>query len=75
MTGHLAWVFAIAFLGAVWWEYGLIPAVALFVIGVVVGIVWSLLSRDSLALWMIGTLAVWGLMIALAGQVSWFGLF
>jgi hypothetical protein len=52
-----------------------VPAIGLFAIGVVAGVVWSLLSRDHLALWMIGTLAVWVLMVALATQVSWFGLF
>ena len=79
LTGIIALLFGVAFLIAYWYDTDIIKVVVLVAASIVVGLAYAALSgmilkRDSLVLWMLGTVAVWPLGFALAAKVTWFGL-
>lgn len=77
-SGAISLIFGIAFLVAYWFKIGWKPVVGLVVISQAIGILYSIVSTpifrgDNLFVMLIGTIAVWPLMVWLAAQVTWFG--
>ncbi|PCJ56570.1 MAG: hypothetical protein COA65_10510 [Rhodospirillaceae bacterium] len=80
ITGGLSLFFAFAFLVAYAVDTTILKAVVLFVLTGTIGIIYALVSTwvfkgESWIIWMVGTIAVWPLSLALVPQVTWFGLF
>lgn len=67
-------LFSILYLVAFIWQFGWQPTVGLVTINLVMGMIWSLATRDSLVVWILATIAAWPLMFVLGSTVSWFGL-
>ena len=79
ITGGLSLIFAFAFLVAYAVDTTILKAVVLFVLAVAVGMIYSLVSTwvfkgDNWIIWMVGTIAIWPLSLALVPRVTWFGL-
>ena len=78
-TGSIAMIFELAFVIASGWQFGWLTIVGLFAVGMAATLTWgaittAIFSGDSFFVWMLGTLAIWPLMVVLAFQLSWFGL-
>ena len=78
-TGSLSRIFSLAFLGAVWFDFGWQSAVALVVAGLLVSMAYALLSTlimkgESVAVWLVATGLTWPLAIVLSTTVTWFGM-
>jgi len=78
-TGSLSAIFAFAFLIAYAVDTTILKAVVLFILAGAAGIFYTIVSTwmfkgDNWIIWMVGTIALWPLSLALAPQVTWFGL-
>ena len=76
-TGFLSLLFGLAFLVSWGLQFGWAAAGGLVLISFIVPMLWTILFRatDNWLIWLIGSIAVWPLMILLASQTNWFGLF
>lgn len=74
LTGGLAMIFALGFLGAVAYDFGIIKAVALFGVTLVAGMLVSAIVPDNFVVWIVGTVMTWVFAVLLASEVTWFGL-
>lgn len=80
LTRYLSWIFEFAFLIAYAVDTTIPKAVALFALAFAVGWIYTIVSSlvfrgDSVPAWIIGTIAIWPLSVALAPRVTWFGIF
>lgn len=78
-TRSVALIFGLSFLVAAGWQFGWLTIGGLMLIGIVTTTLWALLSTplfggDNLFVWMVGTLAIWPLMVVLSLQLNWFGV-
>lgn len=78
LTGSISFLFGAAFIIAFAWQFGWQQTVALVLISAGTGMIWSLILAvlgiaDHWIIWIIGTIAVWPLMIGLSRTISWFG--
>ena len=77
LTRILSLLFAVAFLAAYGWEFGIKQAVGLSALLVVIGIAYTAVSTlvmrgESAVVWMLGTFGIWPIGIWLSTKVSWF---
>ena len=75
LTGLVALVFSVVFVVSFGFQFGLKPAIGIFVLGLIASTIWAIISRgDSFSIWIIGTLAIWPIMFLLIQETNWFGL-
>ena len=79
LTGSISLLFVLVFLVAYWYDTNIAKSLALLATSVVIGFVYSLISSivfrgDIFIVWMIGTVAVWPILLFLIPQVTWYGL-
>ncbi len=79
ISGGLSLIFAFAFLVAYAADTTILKAVVLFVLAVAISTIYTVVSTvvfkgDNLIIWIVGTIALWPLSLALVPRVTWFGL-
>lgn len=79
ITGGLSKIFAFAFLIAYAVDTTILKAVVLFILAGAAGTFYTFVSTwvfkgDNWIIWMVGTIALWPLSLALVPQVTWFGI-
>lgn len=79
ITGGLSLIFAFFFLVAYAVDTTFLKAVILFVLALAVSGIYSFASTlvfkgDNWIVWLVGTIAIWPLSLALVPRITWFGL-
>ena len=75
LTGAIGLLFALLFLLAYGYDSGLFSALTLFVLGVVGSPALGFIIPEYFFIWLLGSIAVWPLMLMLGRTVTRFGLF
>lgn len=74
-SATVAWLFTWLWLAAFVYDVGWPGTFALFLVGQLAVLIWSIISRDRLSIWMGATILLWICVGLLANATTWFGYF
>lgn len=76
LTAAIGLLFGLGFIGAVWFDQGMIPALVTLAAGALATAFWAWLVANPRVrglTWVAGTALIWPVMYALTDDVTWFG--